>query len=247
MEAPDPKVSLVTGAGSGIGAAIATALAARGDRVVCADIDADRAEAVAGRLAGAVAARLDVRDAGATRALLDQTVETYGRLDVAVANAGVYTRSKAVDLSEQELDEVLDINVRGTFLSAQAAGRAMIAGEAGGAIVLIGSTHSVRPMRLHAAYAASKGAVRMMSNMMALEWARYGVRVNCVAPGLTETDADASTRADPERLAAMLKRVPMRRVGAPDEIASSVRYLTSDEASFITGAFLSVDGGFLTA
>lgn len=241
------KVSLVTGAGSGIGAAVASALAERGDLVVCTDVDGDRAARTAADLPLAVAARLDVRDEAATQTLVDDVVATHGRLDVAVVNAGFFTRTKAVDLAVEDFDAILDVNLRGAFLTARTAGTAMIDSGAGGSIVFIGSIHSVRAMRQQSAYAASKGGVRMMSNIMALEWARHGIRVNCVAPGFTETAATAPTRADPERLDAMLRRVPQRRIGAPAEIATSVRFLTSDDASFVTGAYLNVDGGWLTA
>ena len=247
MPHPARTISLVTGAGAGIGAAIAANLAERGDLVICADVDGDGAARTAAALPDAVPAQLDVRDEAATETLVDDVVRRHGRLDVAVVNAGVYLRKKAVDLSEDELELILDVNVRGAFLTARTAGRAMIAAGTGGSIVFIGSIHSVRAMPLQSAYAASKGAVRMMSNVLALEWARHGIRVNCVAPGFTETAVTAPTRADPERLEAMLRRVPMRRPGQPAEIAAPVRFLTSDEASFVTGAYLTVDGGWLTS
>lgn len=239
-------VSIVTGAGSGIGAATARRLATRGDTVVCTDIDLDAARATASGLPGATAHHLDVADEEETRVVFDHVLETYGRLDVAIVNAGLIRRGTTLELSEDDFDLTLDVNLRGAFLSAQAAGQAMIAsGE--GSIVLTGSIHSVRAMRGQPAYAASKGAVLMMARVLALEWARHGVRVNCVGPGFTDTAATAPTIAAPDRLAVFIDRVPMHRVGDPDEIASAIAFLCGPEASFITGAYLNADGGWLTA
>jgi len=239
-------VSVVTGAGSGIGAATARRLAARGDIVVCTDIDLDAARATAAALPGATAHRLDVADEEETGIVFDHILDTYGRLDVAVVNAGLIKRGTTLELSEDDFDLTIGVNLRGAFLSARAAGQAMIAGE-GGSIVLTGSIHSIRAMRGQPAYAASKGAVLMLAKVMALEWARHGVRVNCVGPGFTNTAATAATISSPDRLATFMDRVPMRRIGDPDEIASAIAFLAAPEASFITGAYLNADGGWLTA
>lgn len=241
------RVSLVTGAGAGIGASIARSLAARGDTVVCADVDGRAAAKVAASLPHATSAPLDVRDADGTIALVQSIVDDHGHIDVAVTCAGIFRRAPAHEMSEETFDEVIDVNLRGTFITAQTVGRAMIAAGTGGAMVLIGSTHSVRAMRQQAAYAASKGAVLILAKVMAVEWAKFNIRVNVVGPGFTETAATAPTRADPERLAAMMARVPMRRVGQVDEIAAAVQFLTSDDASFATGAYLNVDGGWLAS
>ena len=239
-------VSIVTGAGSGIGAATARRLAARGDTVVCTDIDIDAASATAAELPGATAHHLDVADEDETGVVFERILDTYGRLDVAVVNAGLIRRGTTLELSEEDFDLTLGVNLRGAFLSAQAAGQAMIGGD-GGSIVLTGSIHSIRAMRGQPAYAASKGAVLMMARVMALEWARHGVRVNCVGPGFTDTAATAPTIAAPDRLAVFMDRVPMHRIGDPDEIASAIAFLAGPEATFITGAYLNVDGGWLTA
>lgn len=242
-----PKVSLVTGAGSGIGAAIARALGARGDVVVCSDVDPASAAGTASSIDGAASAHLDVRDPDATASLVRRIVVDHGRLDVVVPCAGIFKRSPAHLMDEATFDEVLAVNLRGTFITVQAAGAVMIDQGDGGAVVLIGSTHSVRAMRQQAAYAASKGAIMMLGKVLAVEWAKFAIRVNTVGPGFTETAATAPTRADPERLAEMMARVPMRRIGQPAEIAAAVSFLSSDDASFITGAYLNVDGGWLTS
>ena len=240
------NISLVTGAGSGIGAATARRFADRGDTVVCTDIDGEAAQRTADALPSAIALQHDVASDDATAAVFEHVLETYGRVDVAVANAGLIRRGTTLTLSEDDFDVTIDVNVRGAFLTAQAAGRAMIDGD-GGSIVMIGSIHSVRAMRGQPAYAASKGAVLMMSKVLALEWARHGIRVNCVGPGFTETAATAPTIAAPERLSMMMERVPMQRIGDPDEIAAAISFLTSPDASFITGAYLNADGGWLTS
>lgn len=241
------RVSLVTGAGHGIGQAIAVALADAGDHVVCVDVDGDSAAATAQGLPSASSYALDVRDAPATAEVVASAVRAQGRLDVVVPCAGIFRRAPADEVTEQSFGEVLDVNLKGTFLTLQAAGRVMVEQGTGGAAVLIGSIHSVRAMRQQAAYAASKGAVLALARVLALEWARHGIRVNTVGPGFTETAATAPTRADPERLAAMLRRVPQQRIGQPTEIAAAVRFLASADSGFITGAYLNVDGGWLVA
>lgn len=241
------KVSLVTGAGSGIGAATARRLSERGDIVVCADIDLLAAEATAAAIPNADALRLDVADEEETDAAIRRIIATHGRIDVAVANAGLIRRGTTLEISESDFDLTVAVNLRGAFLTAQRAGRAMIDAASGGSIVFTGSIHSIRAMRGQPAYAATKGAVLMLAKVMALEWARYDIRVNCVGPGFTATAATAPTIAAPERLKIFLDRVPMGRIGEPSEIAAAIAFLTGDDAGFITGSYLNVDGGWLTA
>lgn len=240
-----PRVSVVTGAGNGIGRAIAFALAAAGDLVACLDLDAARAADTAAQLPGSMSCGLDVRSREQTTEAFDIVIDRLGRIDVAVPCAGIFRRCPAAELPAAGFDDILDVNLFGAFFTAQAAARSMVSSGDGGSIVFVGSTHSVRAMRQQAAYAASKGAIRMLAQVLAVEWARWGIRVNTVGPGFTETAATAPTRADPERLAAMLARVPQRRVGQPEEIAAVVKFLASAEASFVTGAYLNADGGWL--
>jgi NAD(P)-dependent dehydrogenase (short-subunit alcohol dehydrogenase family) len=240
-------VSLVTGAGSGIGAAVATALAARGDRVVCADLDGEAAKRVADGLEGAAAVRLDVRDAAATDAAVAEVLERHGRLDVAVACAGIELVGPAHELDPSVFARVVDVNLNGSFLTATATARAMIDRGAGGRIVLIGSINSTVALPAQAAYVASKGGVLMLGRALAVDWAPHGITVNVVGPGITDTPLSAASLGDPERRAWLLAKVPLGRPAAPSEIASVVAFLTSDGASYMTGAYVPVDGGWLAA
>jgi NAD(P)-dependent dehydrogenase (short-subunit alcohol dehydrogenase family) len=238
-------VSLVTGAGSGIGAAIASVLGARGDMVVCADRDLAAAQAVVGGLPHGLAVGIDVRDSPSTVTMLADIVGRYGRIDTVVPCAGTIIRSNAVDMSPADFSTVLDINLKGTFLTVTHAARTMVRAGISGNFVLIGSIHSVRAMRGQAAYAASKGALLAMAKVFAAEWAAHGIRVNTVGPGFTATPLTAVTLRDPVRLAMMLGRIPMDRPGEPAEIAKAVAFLSSNDASYITGTYLNVDGGWL--
>jgi NAD(P)-dependent dehydrogenase (short-subunit alcohol dehydrogenase family) len=252
MTSPDKgqaRVCLVTGAGSGIGAATAAVLASRGDRVACADIDLASATRTADSLppGSALAIEVDVRRAADVNNMIDLTLQRFARVDVVVSCAGVIARGLAQDLSTSDFNRVVDINFKGSFLTVTAAARVMRDMGIAGAVVLVGSIHSVRAMRGQAAYAASKGAILMLGRVLALEWARYGIRVNTIGPGFTDTPATAVTLADPARLAMMLSRIPLGRPGQPEEIAKAIAFLSSADASYITGSYLNVDGGWLTA
>jgi NAD(P)-dependent dehydrogenase (short-subunit alcohol dehydrogenase family) len=238
-------ISLVTGAGSGIGAATARALAARGDRVVCADLDLSRAESVAAKLGDAVAVQVDVADEASSERMVEVALEAFGGLDVLVACAGIEIGGDALEVDAATFRRVVDVNLTGSFLSAQHAARAMRESGHGGAIVLIGSINSQMALPGAAAYCASKGGVVMLGRALAVDLAAGGIRVNVVGPGVTDTPMSAATLADPERSAAFLGRIPLRRPADPMEIAAAAAFLTSDEASYITGAFLPVDGGWL--
>jgi NAD(P)-dependent dehydrogenase (short-subunit alcohol dehydrogenase family) len=249
MSAEIPRGSLVTGAARGIGLAIARALAERGDIVVLADLDADEAMVQAERLrADGLEARgvlLDVTDVeGTRRAIVGIDAETP--LGTLVNNAGVAFSAPIADVEPAAYDRLMSINARGLFFSLQAGLRAMVPRGAG-SIVNVASTSSFTastgPM---AVYDASKATVRMFTQAAAREVAATGVRVNAVAPGTVETDLmrELATPADLERLAA--QRIPMRRLGRPEEIAAAVAFLSSQAASYVTGHVLVADGGWLT-
>jgi NAD(P)-dependent dehydrogenase (short-subunit alcohol dehydrogenase family) len=237
-------VSLVTGAGSGIGAATAAVLGERGDRVACADLDERAAREVAASLPDAIAVAADVADEDSCDRMVRAAVEFGGGLDAVVACAGIEAGGNALELDVATFRRVVEVNLTGSFLTARQAARAMI-GRGGGSIVLIGSINSHMALPGGAAYAGSKGGVLMLGRALAVDLAGSGIRVNVIGPGVTDTPMSAASLADPERRARFLGRIPLGRAADPREIARAAAFLTSAEASYITGAFLPVDGGWL--
>lgn len=237
------QVSLVTGAGSGIGAATAAVLAERGDRVVCADLDGAAATRVAASLPDAIAVQVDVTDGDACDRMIEAAVTFGGHLDAVVACAGIEAGADALDLDAAAFRQVVDVNLTGSFLTAQRAARVMTG--RGGSIVLIGSINSQMALPGAAAYVASKGGVLMLGRALAIDLAVHGIRVNVIGPGVTDTPMSATSLADPERRARFMGRIPLRRPADPREIGRAAAFLTSEAASYITGAFLPVDGGWL--
>jgi NAD(P)-dependent dehydrogenase (short-subunit alcohol dehydrogenase family) len=240
-------VAIVTGAGSGIGAATARALSARGDSVVCADVKLDTAQATAGGLRDALAIAVDVSRADSCRQMVEETMRRFGDVDSIVTCAGIEKHGVAHEFEEEDFDRIMDVNLKGTWLSACAAARAMIGAGHGGTVVMIGSINSVVANPGASAYCASKGGVLMLGRTLALDWAPYGIRVNIVGPGVVDTPMSARSLADPEKRARMMDKTPLGRPAPPEEIASVVAFLTSDGSSFMTGAYVPVDGGTLAA
>lgn len=239
------SVIIVTGAGSGIGAATSVLLAERGHRLACVDLDSAAAERTAAAVPGAVAIAADVRLAADCARMVSEAERRLGPLGALVACAGIERRAPAHELSEADFDEVLAVNLRGSFLSARAAARALISRGSGGSIVLVGSVNSQVALAGQAAYAASKGGVLMLGRALAVDWAAHGVRVNVVAPGVVDTPMSAASLSDPQRRGVLLGRVPLRRPARPREVAEVIAFLVSEAASYMTGAYLAVDGGWL--
>jgi len=241
------RVVLVTGGGHGIGRAISEVFARDGARVVIADRLASAAESVANAIrketaAEALPVEVDVRDAASVEAAVQQVIDRFDQIDVLVNNAGIYPNTPIVEMDEAEWDAVFDTNVKGMFLVSRAVARRMIDRGAGGRIVNI-SSGAAKSGRVGAAhYCASKAAVDMFTRVLALELASHDIVVNAVAPGLIEVP---DWSLSDEYINALIALTPMGRIGQPEDIARAVLYLTSPEATFITGSVLSVDGGSL--
>jgi meso-butanediol dehydrogenase/(S,S)-butanediol dehydrogenase/diacetyl reductase len=246
MQRFEGRGAFVNGAASGIGRAAAQRLAAEGAAVFCTDVDETGVEATAEEIrktgARAVGARLDVRDAAGCRAAVEQAAAELGRLDALCNVAGVGIYCHAGDLTEEQWNRTLAVNLSGTFFTSQAAVPHLL--ETRGAIVNVASSAGLVGIAYAAAYCASKGGVVMLTRSMAVEFAHRGLRVNCVCPGGVDTPLTRAFRppegARPELLARM-SLVP--RLATPQEIAASIAYLASDEARNVNGAALSIDGG----
>lgn len=235
---------LITGGGGGIGSALAAGVVAAGASVFVADVDGEAAERTATGLPGAGWAQVEVRDQESVQRLLAAAVAHGGPVDSLIAAHGLSTYVPFLELSLEEWNRIVSVNLTGTFVVGQAVARHMVEQGSGGAIVNLASTLGWvgAPRRVH--YLASKGGVNLLTRGMALDLAAHGIRVNAIGPGPIVTEMTRPRWDDPEALAATNARTPMGRMGQPEELVGAVVYLLSDEASYTTGTTLYVDGGW---
>jgi glucose 1-dehydrogenase len=239
------KVALVTGGGSGIGRGVAIRLAEEGAEVAVADRNVEGAQATADEIERldrrALAIEADVTSKDDCERIVRETVEAFGKLDIFMANAGIGRGEAFLDMSQDDWEAVIDTNLSGVFLSCQAAARQMAQQGHGGRIITTASLAAVQPAPMMAGYFAAKAGVKMLTKVMAIELAPHRITVNAIGPGLIETPLTAPLRsaiADSGAMAA-----PLGRIGQPQDVANLALFLASDEADYVTGDFILVDGG----
>ena len=244
----DNKVAIITGSDSGIGRAIAIQFAKEGASVVVNYAhNQQKAEEVRQIIqqnnGKALVIQADVGQYQQAMGLIHQVAEQFNRLDIMVNNAGMEIHSPFVDVTEEQFDRVVAIDLKGAFFCAQAAAREMIQRKTPGRIVNISSVHEDLPMPQNVPYCCAKGGLRMLTRTIALELAPYNITVNNIAPGAVDTPIDADVKADPEKMKALLQEIPLHRMGQPEEVAKLALYLASDASAYITGSTYTIDGG----
>ena len=242
------QVALVTGAARGLGRAVALTLAGAGADIALGLRDPSRDGGITAEVEAlgrrALPLPVEVSDVGQVRAGVDAVVERFGRLDILVNNAGVAPDNPAEDVTEDDFDRTLAVNLKGTFFASQAAGRVMI-GQGGGRIVNMGSQAGSVALPGESVYCMTKAAIAHLTRCLAVEWGRYGINVNCVAPTFIRTPGTEQALADPAFEADVIERVAaLHRIGEPIDVAGAVLYLCSPAASLVTGHTLLVDGGW---
>jgi len=244
------KVACVTGSGQGIGQAIAIRLAEEGadivvdDRVIGESAE-QTVEAIQKLGRRAVTVKGDLSNAADNRRVIDEAVAQLGKIDILVNNAGVERRADFWDVTEQDYDFVLNINLRGTFFITQDFVNHLRATNRPGRIINISSVHEELPFPHFSTYCASKGGLKMLCRDLAIELAPLGITVNNIAPGAIETPINTTLLKSPELLKTLLSKIPMGRLGSPGDVAGVAAFLASDDASYVTGATFIVDGGLL--
>lgn len=243
------KVAVVTGAASGNGRAISERFAEEGADIVLADLNEAGMEETARRVRQqerrALCVRCDVAQRDQVQALVEAAVREFGRIDVMVANAGIGRGATFLDLSDQDWDAVLDVNLRGVFLCDQIAARQMVKQGGGGQIVNIASIMAELGSPGAANYCASKAGVKSLTKSAALALAPHNIRVTAIGPGYIDTPLTAALQEEPALLANLTRQTPMGRIGEPQDVANAAVFLASDEAKFFTGQTIYPDGGFL--
>ena len=243
------KTAIVTGASRGLGEAIAISLADAGANLVLASRDTARMEAVAARLAAkgtkVITVKTDVLNAQDVQHMTGKALAEFGQIDVLVNNAGINVVKPFLDLTEQEWDSVIDTNLKGYFFCSQSVGREMVKSKSG-CVINNASVFGRTGFMNLSPYIASKGGVVQLTKALAVEWARFNVRVNCIAPSYIVTEMAAKDiEANPKILEQNLRKIPLRRAGQPKEVGDVCVFLASEAASFVTGETLAIDGGWL--
>jgi glucose 1-dehydrogenase len=244
----DSKVVIVTGSDSGIGRAIAIEFAQQGATVVIVYAHAQAKaqevlETIQKNNGKAIVIQTDVSQYQQAMGLVQQTVEQLGRLDVLVNNAGMEIHGAFLDVTEQQFDRVIGVDLKGAFFCAQAAAREMVKSKTAGRIINISSVHEDIAMPNNSPYCCAKGGVRMMMRTICNELAEYGITVNNIAPGAIFTPIDKDVEDDPKKQAALFAEIPLHRWGQPEEIGKLAVFLASDAAAYVTGATYFMDGG----
>lgn len=241
------KVAIVTGASTGLGQGMALGLAEAGANVVGVDYvempeTKEKVEALGKKFHGVVANLLSTEP---IQGIIDETIATFGKVDILVNNAGIIRREDAIDFTEKDWDDVMNINIKTVFFLSQAVAKQFMKQETGGKIINIASMLSFQGGIRVPSYTASKSGVMGVTRLMANEWAKHNINVNAIAPGYMDTNNTAAIRADEDRNAAILDRIPAGRWGLPSDIAGPAVFLASSASDYINGYTVAVDGGWL--
>ncbi|BBI31200.1 SDR family NAD(P)-dependent oxidoreductase [Cohnella abietis] len=243
------KIALVTGGSQGIGLAIAVRFAAEGAKVAVAGLDKEALEETAAYITDkggqAIAIEADIRYRADVDRMVDEALREWGRIDILVNNAGVNRTASFLEITEEDWDWHLDINLKGTFLVSQRVAKEMVKLGSGGSIIQMSSVNGLAAEADQAHYNAAKGGINLLAMSMAVELASYDIRVNSLCPGFIETRLTKPLIENPPAIAEYLKTIPMKRVGQPEEIASAALFMASDESRYMTGHCMVIDGGQL--
>lgn len=244
------KVAIVVGGGTGLGRGMASGLAGAGATVIIAsrrmEVLRQAAQEMEAETGGKVVPmQLDLSSAQAAQAFVEQTTEQFGRIDILINSAGINVRKSALDFEEADWDRVLDTQLKYVFFMDQAVGRYMVENRIKGRIINVGSLSSAIGLKNMIAYCAAKGAIVQLTKALANEWAQYGICVNAIGPGYYMTEMTGPLLKDPEVVRKYEEKIPMGRLGVPQDLASAAVFLASDSAAYVTGQIVYVDGGWL--